>query len=168
MPNVPKPVPGRKYTAAQFDAMRRAHPDLVMPGYVLRIDADGSFSFVPWHKAAGGGAIDPRRPEDNLPLRTYGLGWDEDPFPLEPIKKRTPQQRTDSMMQRLLEGQRTLGQEMGLSEERVRELTARSWKRGQPVTAEHVRAAAATLLRVAEAKHEVSERKRIVRTSPSD
>lgn len=148
--------------------MRQAYPGFQMPGYVMRIDADQMTSFVPWHEAAGGGAIDPNRPEEDLPMRPIVSTWDEDPFPVDPIRKRTPQERTDSMMENLLAGQRELGQEMGLSEDKVIELTARSWKRGQPVTAEHVRAVAASLLRDAENRFEASERKKIVRTSPTD
>ena len=148
--------------------MRAAYPDFRMPGYVMRLDADGKTSFVPWSKAAGGGARDPRRPEEDLPLRTYQVGWDEDPFPTDPIAKRTPQERTDSMMSRLVEGWKETGTIPGLSEEKVSELVARSWKRGQPLAAEDIRTAAANLLADAEVKYELSERKKVVRTSPSD
>ena len=165
---VERPRPGVKYTAAQFDEMRRAYPDLVIPGHVLRIDAEGTFSIVPWQEAAYGGSYDPQRPEEDLPLKTYALGWDEDPFPVDPIRKRTPQERTNSMMTRLVGDWRKTGGIPGLSEEKVRELVGRSWKRGNPLSAAEVRRAAASLLQDAEAKYEASERKKVVRTSPTD
>lgn len=148
--------------------MRQAYPEFRMPGYVLRIEADGLSSFVPWHQAAGGGSFDPERPEENLPLRPLQATWDEDPFPTDPIAKRTPQERTDSMMENLLEGWKRTGTIPGLSEEKVSELVARSWKRGQPLSAEDVRTAAANLLGEAENRFEATERRKVVRTAPSD
>ena len=165
---VERPRPGVKYTAAQFDEMRRAYPNLVIPGHVLRIDAEGTFSIVPWQKAAYGGSYDPQRPEEDLPLKTYTLGWDEDPFPVDPIRKRSPQERMDSMMTRLVGDWRKTGGIPGLSEEKIRELVGRSWKRGNPLTAAQVRTAVATLLQNAETKYEASERRKVVRTAPSD
>src|SRR3990167_8407034 len=106
---VSTPRPGVKYTSEQMAAMRLAYPDFQMPGYVMRLDADGTTSFVPWHKAAYGGAYDPNRQGENLPLRTYAVGWDEDPFPVDPIKKRTAQERTNSMMERLMQGWKETG-----------------------------------------------------------
>lgn len=165
---VPKPRPGVRYTAQQMEQMRQAYPDFRMPGFVLRIDADGMSSFVPWHQAAGGGALDPNRPEEDLPMRALRATWDEDPFPVDPIRKRTPQQRTESMMDNLVADWKRTGTIPGLSDEKVKELVGRSWKQGRPLTAAQVRAAAAALLQEAENRYEAAERKKVVRTAPSD
>ena len=94
--------------------------------------------------------------------------WEEDPWQVEPVRKRTHQQRTDSMMENLLENWKQTGTIPGLSEEKVSELVSRSWKRGQPLTAADIRIAAGNLLQEAEGRFEASERKKVVRTAPSD
>ena len=158
MGSVPKPRPGVKYTAQQVELMRQAWPDFVMPGHVMRIE-NGLTSFVPDHKAVAPWSGEGRA------LNTYYTSEQtvDEMFPTEPIKKRTPQQRLDSLTERI--AQTGL---VGLSEEKIQDLVGRSWKRGQPLTADQVRDAAASLLRDAENRFETSERRKIVRTSPND
>lgn len=157
MGSVPKPRPGVKYTAQQVEMMRQAWPDFVMPGHVMRIE-NGLTSFVPDHQAAhahGNGRA----------LNTYYESEQSvaEMFPVDPIKKRTPQERLDSLTKRIVESGL-----VGLSEEKVQELVGRSWRRGKPLAAEDIRTAAATLLQGAESSYEASERRKVVRTAPSD
>ena len=159
------PIAGHRYTAAEMKQMRVDNPGLELPGHVLRLQG-GMFTFVPWRQASGGGA----REEGHVVRgpRVYELGFDEDPFPVDPIRRRTPQQRVESLTRKFLEDCRRAGKVPGLSDEKVTELTANSWKRGQPFTGEHVRQVAASLLADAENRYEASERKKVVRTSPTD
>ncbi|HEX5912896.1 MAG TPA: hypothetical protein VFY54_07190, partial [Rubrobacter sp.] len=152
-------------TPAQMEAMRKAYPDFVMPGYAMRIDDDGMFSFVPWHQATYGGVMDPDRPQDFRPRRQFQgeVSWD-----VKPIKKRTPQERLESLANSFMADVQKHGRIPGLDDEKTRELVGEAWRAGTPMTAEDVRAAAATLLTQAENKFEESERKKVVRTSPTD
>ena len=141
--------------------MRLAHPDFVMPGHVMRIDPDGYTSFVPDRKAAmpwsgKGKAQTAYRSKETV----------QEIFPTEPIKKRTPQQRVDSMQKHMQED--AMKGFPGLPEEKVQEVVRRSWQRGEPVAAEDVRAFATALMQEAENKFEAAESKKVVRTAPSD
>lgn len=155
------PVSGRKYTGAQMDAMRRAYPNFVMPGHVLRIE-DGMFSFVPWHKASGGGSRDPNRPQENLPLRQWKA---HHPLTADPIQKRTPQERIASLAARFADD---LKAGKVLTPDQLQDITAQAWKRGQPVSGEAVQAVAQHFLERAEREYEASEHKKVTRTAPSD
>ena len=159
------PRPGRKYTPAQVEAMRQAYPDFIMPGYAMRVDEDGMFSFIPWNEASFGGARDPDRPQDFLSPRAYSadVKWD-----VPPIQKRTAQQRLDSLANSFMEDCQKAGRIPGVDDETTRELVGESWRAGQPFSAEDVVAAARTLLQQAENKFEAAERKKVVRTSPTD
>ena len=152
-----------KYTAQEWDAMRRAYPDASFPGHVTRLDADGTFTIVPEQQSAGafgrGQALNTVY-KSPRPIR-------ED-FPVAPIKRRTPQERTESMMQNLLQEWQKTGTIPGLSEEKVSELVVRSWTRGQPLSADDVRRAAANLLAEAERKDNAAQAKKVVRRSPTD
>jgi len=159
---VAKPVPGRRYNAQQMEAMRQAYPDLIIPGHVMRIDADGMFTIVP--EVQGAGAFGRGRA---LQTAYRSKETIREIFPVEPIKRRTPQQRLDSLHASWAP-EATAGGFPGLSEEQVRELVGRAWKRGEPVSSDDVRALAASMLEQAETKREASERKKVVRTSPTD
>ena len=154
-----------KYTQAQIELMRAAYPDYQMPGYVMRHDADGTVSFVPSKQATFGGARDPSRPQDWQSPRGFSgeVSWD-----VPPIVKRTPQQRLESLANSFMEDVRKAGRIPGIDDAKTRELVGESWHSGRPFTAEDVRAAAATLLQQAETKFESAERKKVVRTSPTD
>ena len=164
MSGVPTPRPGRKYTAKQIETMRQAHPAFVMPGHVMRIDADGYTEFVPDHLA-----VDPWSGKGRALQTAYrSKETIKELFPTEkPRVKRTPQQRVDSM-QKHMQDDAQRGGFPGLSEEKVQELVRRAWKRGQPVSADDVRKVAAGMIQEAENKFEASERKKVTRTAPSD
>ena len=160
---VPTPKPGRRYTAQQIEAMRQAHPGFVMPGHVMRIDADGYTTFVPDKQAVApwsgkGEAL-------NTAYRSKETV--QELFPIQKHRvKRTPQQRVDSMQQHMMQdAQQGLP---GLSEEWVQAQVRRSWKAGQPVSADDIRAAAAALLAQAEAEYEGAQRKKVVRDPATD
>jgi hypothetical protein len=157
------PVPGQKYTATQMHAMRREYPGWEAKGYVWRLEK-GLASLVPWHQASGGGARDSQGRITKGP-RVYQLEFDENPFPVKPIKKRTPQERIESLISRF-------GEDMQagrvLKPEQLEDIAADSWKRGEPVNGEALRTVAAYCLGEAEKKFEATERKKIVRTSPTD
>ena len=153
--------------------MRQAHPDFVMPGHVMRLDPYG-ITFVP-RSSAQGAVVTGRRKSgglegDDLALRTAYRSKEStrELFPVSPIKKRTPLERTASMTQNLLASRGADGRPLGLSDEQVRELVGRSWQRGEPVTSDHVRSIAASLLEEAESKDNAAQAKKVVRRSPTD
>lgn len=133
--------------------MRRAYPDFSLTGYHWRVE-NGRFSLVHWSQVT-----DVSRP------RGFALGFDEDPFPLEPIRKRTPQQRVDSLISRFGEDLKA-GRVM--TQDQLQDITANAWKRGQPVSGEAVRTVATALLETAERRQEAKQDKQVVRTAPSD
>ena len=160
---VPTPKPGRRYTARQIEAMRLAHPGFVMPGHVMRIDADGYTSFVPDEQAAWAWSGKGRALETAYRSKETV----KELFPIQnPRVKRTPQQRVDSMQQHMMQDAQQGFP--GLSEEWVQAQVRRSWKAGQPVSADDIRSAAAALLAEAEAVYEGTQRKKVVRDSATD
>jgi hypothetical protein len=142
-------------------AMRKEYPNWEATGFAWRIE-NGMAELVPWHQASGGGARDERGRITRAP-RAYVLGFDEDPFPVKPIVKRTPQQRIESLINRFGEDMKA-GRVM--KPEQLKDIAADSWKRGEPVTGEALHAVAAYCLGEAEKKYEASESKKIVRTTP--
>lgn len=154
------PRVGKKYTLAQIQQMHREHPDLRMPGHVLRKDDDGLWSIVPDAQAAmpwsgKGKALDTAyRSKESI----------KELFPVDPIRKRTPQERIASMAERLAEDMKA-GR---LTQEHLKDIEVRSWARGEPVSGEAIQAVAAAALQMAENKFEASESKKITRTAPSD
>ncbi len=161
------PVANRRYSKAEIARLRELNPGFTMPGHVMRYDADGMVSFVPWRQAGGGHgwAGDP-----GAPARGFVATWDEDPWPKDPIRKRTPQQRVDSLMLKFIDDCKRTGTVPGLSDERIRAIVGEDWKDGQArgITAEDVRAVATHFLSEAANRHEASEYKKVTRTAPSD
>lgn len=96
-------VPGRKYTFAELEQIRRENPDitkLAMQGYVWRQDMDGTMQLVHWSQASGGGGRFGKPAEKGYRQFT---AQDPDPFRLDelpPIVRRTPQERLDSLMKK--------------------------------------------------------------------
>ncbi len=106
-----KIVPGKRYTRAEIAAMRD-DPELaklVLWGYVLRAELDGTMSFVHYSQTAfkKGGAPDDgkvggvrSRGQDGVRTdrtwRNPAPQWD-----LPPIQKRTPQERMASLMEKV-------------------------------------------------------------------
>ena len=155
-----KPRVGRKYTFEQIQQMHRENPGLVIPGHVLRKDADGLWSIVPDSKAA-------------MPWSGKGKALEtgyrsketiKEMFPVDPIQKRTPQERIASLADKLAEDMKA-GR---LTQEHLKDIEVRSWARGEPVSGEAIKAVAAAALQMAENKNEAAERKKVTRTAPSD
>jgi len=157
---VSPPRPGVKYTAEQMQQMQREYPHFAMPGYVIRLEA-GLFSFVRWDDASYGGQGGPRSP------RAYELVPTE-PLVAPPIRKRTPQQRLESLANNWDPDIRKAGTVPGLTEAQLEDVVGRAWRRGEPVTRTKVEEFAAEMLKRAENRFEAAERKRTVRTAPSD
>lgn len=155
---VSEPRPGVLYTPAEFEAMRRAYPDFVMPGYVIRLE-EGYFSFVPWNQATGGGQGGTR------PARGYQMKWSEEDYPFHraPTRKRTPQQRLDSLADRIAEDTKA---GRVLTAEELQRVTVNAWKRGEPVSGEAVRAVAAMALSKAEERAKPEDRGRVPNVTP--
>lgn len=113
--------------------------DLKMQGYVLRADIDGTMSFVHWSQSGfkknGGGVRRPR-------TQSREVDWG-----LEPRKRRTPQERMESLMGRVGPDLRVyLKTDVG---EEAREL------------------AQDTITQV-DKENEAAEAKKVVRTAPSE
>lgn len=171
-------IPGKLYTKEQIREMRESPQlrGLAIQGYVLRLE-NGMFSFVHWTQASGGGISDKRRsnPDDpaitTLPagrVYTADIDWGEG---LTPIKKRTPAQRLDSMMIKVIEDFKA-GRVM--TEEQIKmfvsDATAEAWRTGRTeITADVVREVLSHFFRQAEIEQEKRDRKHVVRNyNPSD
>jgi hypothetical protein len=99
--------PNVEYTREQIADMRDT-PELaklVLRGYVLTITIGGNFMFVPWNQAAGGGYsgkgtgwIDTQAQGSSYGVPKETL-FPEDELP--PIRKRTPQERVHSLMDKV-------------------------------------------------------------------
>lgn len=162
----------KKYTRDEIRLMRD-DPELAklqLRGYVLRLDSDGTMSFVHWTRASGGGGLEEGK--QVLPLRTFTTVWDtdkgEDPWNLPPLTKRTPQQRIASLTSRWLDGCRKAGTIPGVPEDQVRKILGDGWKTGtSEITVQDVRRLASFMLQDAEAKKKARDDKLIVTPSPN-
>lgn len=146
----------RKYTYDEL-AQLRNDPSLaqrVFDGHVMRQDLDGTVKFVPWSQASEGGGTFGNKPDK--PLRGFA-STDEDPFDvasLPPIVKRTPHQRVDSMMLKVLadfKGGNVMTEEQ--IKANVDEVTAQAWRDGRTeITGEVVRQVIQRFMERAEAQ----------------
>ena len=157
-----KVLPYKRYTYAEMQRLRELYPGLLMPGFVIRANEDGTMQFV---KAEDASALhewkSPRGYEDTRPM--------DEVFPKEPIKKRTPQQRVESLVNRWIDDCKRAGGIPGVSEEQVSAVLGEHWKLSPSgITVEDVRKLAVAMLKRAENKYEASEQKKVVRTAPSD
>lgn len=148
MPSAPSAgdiVPGVRYKS--WDLKRRMDgktaQQLAFQGYVLRFEPlDDTYTVVPYKQAAG---IGNKGTKD-----VYSGGTFE---PLDPIVKRTPQERVDSLMLRWLADCKAAGTVPGLDDEKIREIVGAAWVAGRSeVTAEVVRMVAQHFLTKAEAQ----------------
>lgn len=73
---------------------------------------------------------------------------------LPPLIKRTPQQRVESFVLRILEQTMQSGQIPGLDDEAIKGITQEAWRSGMPVTGEMVQRVVAHFLQDAERKQE--------------
>ena len=89
--------------------------------------------------------------------------------PLDPIVKRTPQERVESLMQRFIEDCLIAGTVPGLDDARISAIVGASWEAGRSqVTGEVIRSIAANLLQEAENRKKVADYKKVVTPSPND
>ena len=148
-------LPNRRYSFEEMETLR-ADPEVArkaLEGYVLRQNLDGTLSFVHWSKATGGGGAFGGKSE---PTRGFASTWDtnEGPGPwgdLPAIRKRTPQQRVDSLMLKFIEDCKRTGTVPGLDDERISAIVGQAWKTGRSeITAEVVKKVAQHFLTEAE------------------
>ena len=150
--------PGVKYTRQELVALMdgKTAEDLAFQGYVLRHDYDtGLFSIIPWSQAGGQMFTEERRPQ------IYTGGEFE---PLDPIKKRTAQQRVDSLMLRWIEDCKKYGTIPGLDDPMIRTIVGEAWKAGRTeITADIVREVATYFLQDAENKKNAADFKKVTK-----
>ncbi len=147
-----KIVPGRKYTKAQLQALmdQATADELKLQGYALRFDVlDGTYTVVHWTNAGGTIGTETGR-KNRKPRMAVDL---DDPFDvasIPPIVRRTPQERVDSLMARLLQGAKAEGRTF-LPDSVIKEVVGEAWKGGRvEITAEVVREVAAHFLQRAD------------------
>jgi len=124
---------------------------IAVQGYVAQASADGTCRFVPWWKSNRLAPRDERKGETPR-ARVYTTDADVSAYlgqGLPEIKKRTPRERTASLMMRLMQDVRATGR-LALSDDEIRAIVGESWKAGQPMAADDVRKIAAYYLGVAE------------------
>ncbi len=151
--------PGERYTPSQLRRlMSQADADeLKMKGYVLQFDVvSQTYGVVHWTQAASGADPGTFRPDTR-----GGTGLFE---PLPSIQKRTPNERVDSLMMKMIDDCKKSGTVPGLSDERINTiLGASKGTKRDGITAEEVRRVAAHFLQDAEDKHELKLSKQITR-----
>ena len=149
--------PGVEYTREEV-AQFRDSPELanaLLRGYVFTLTIGGNFMLIPWNQAAGGG------------YQGKGTGWIDtqeggssygrpkehtfDKHELPAIRKRSPQERVDSVLSKAGADLRAY----------------LSGQAGREVTGEETRAVAADHLQEADDKFNAAEAKRVVRTTGS-
>lgn len=142
---------GRKYTSDELAHLRATTSESELKGLVLSYNIDGTAQFVPWHQATGGGIRENGR--ETRPLREYAV-TNPDFGEIEPIRKRTPLQRVDSLMLKVL-GDMKAGRV--LTEAQIKEIVGEAWKDGRTeITGEVVRQVAQRFLERAEKENAAS------------
>lgn len=160
-------TPGRQYTREQIqkavtlgEAQR-----LQLEGMVLRHDVlSDKYSIVHWTQAGGGADFGQlRKPRQAMDNNAFNLD------DIEPIVKRTPDQRVDSMMQRLVEHHKQTGTVPGIGDPEIMAVLGmtRGTKR-EGVTAEDIQRIVAHMLQKAENKKNRDDFNKIVVPSPND
>ena len=133
------------YTWAELEKLTQdpALEDIKLKGYVLRGDADGTFTFVKWDQASFGGQGAPLAGRIYEPLSFA---------PLDPIVKRTPQQRVDSLLLKIQEDCLRYKTVPGLTDAKIGEILGEKWETGKSkMTTDSARRVAAWFLAKAEA-----------------
>jgi len=176
-------TPGRKYRIEDFRSLlTRAKADsLKVQGYVLRMDMDGYVEIVHFSQADDfQGAMHgawrmmkqavkgPRG--DRRMLTAPGFDGAKDPGgppvqagTIAPTRKRTPQQRLDSLMQRWVDDCLRTGTVPGLDDPMISVILDSAFASGKTgITAENVRTVARFFLEDAERKKAEANRKLIV------
>lgn len=158
-----KVVPGKRYTRQQLsEAINQATADeLKLQGYVLQYDAlSQTYGVVPWHEAGGAENFGPQSSTvTQTGLRAPRMG--QGTFaPVDPIKKRTPMERVDSLMLRLVDDCKRTGTIPLVDDARIKLLVGEAWKAGKNLTAEDIRTVAANLLKRAEKEKQFTDYKK--------
>ena len=156
-----KVVPGKRYTRQQLaEAIDQSTADeLKLKGYVLQYDAlSSTYGVVPWYEAGGG--------EQFGTLRAPRGGQAQFEAP-DPIKRRTPMERVDSLMLRLVDDCKRTGTIPGLEDWRIKLLVGESWKAGKNLSGEDIRRVAANLLARAEKEKQLADFKKVADYSPT-
>ena len=135
-------VPGQKYTFSQMEAFRAdpAFADWAATGYVWEQDLDGTMRLVHWSRSILDNEV--KKP------RGYVLGGSvEEDFPTEPIRRRSAQERKESLIRRWWESCKSAGTVPGMTDEQLTTLFGREWKTGtSELTYEDVERMAAAML----------------------
>ena len=150
---------GKNYTGEQLKRLltpERAR-ELQAQGMVLEMDAmSGLYHLTHFTSAAG------VRGSELPKTGTGGFA------PLDPIEKRSPQERVNSLMLRFMEDCKAAGTVPGLDDMRISWILGEAWKTGMSqITGEHIRTIAAHYLQKAENEKAAADYKRTVTPSPN-
>jgi len=151
---------GKSYRAQELTTLltQERAQELQAQGVIIQFDTMlGTFKLVPHTEALS---------EDISGTPKTGTGGFA---PLDPIKKRTPQERLDSLMLRFIEDCKMAGTVPGLDDARISLILGEAWRSGRSeVTAEVVREVARSFLEKAEAEKVHADYKRTAKPSPND
>jgi hypothetical protein len=158
-----KVVPGKRYTRQQLaEAIDQSTADeLKLQGYVLQYDVlSQTYGVVPWYEAASGAEFGTFRQDNRGGTGAFA--------PLDPIKKRTPMERVDSMMLRLVDDCKRTGTLPLVDDVRIKQLVGESWRAGKQLTGEDIRRVASNLLARAEKEKQLADFKKVGDYNPSN
>ena len=161
---MPELVPGKRYGFAELQRLRNdpAFAQWAAQGYVWRQHLDGTMQLVHWSRSHMDNEV--KNPRGYVDSRSV-----KDIFPTEPIRRRTPQERKQSLIDRWWASCKEAGTVPGMTDEQLTNLFGREFKAGvTEITYADIERMAAAMLTDAEAKFEESEDKKITRTSPTD
>lgn len=136
---------------------------ITLEGYATRVD-EGKIWFVPWTESTAF-----RAEHGKLMQHDISPIFDKMAKDLEeehPMFRRTPQERTTSMVMRLMATVKQTGGLPGISDADIKALVGNSWKDGSPITEDVVRALVAKLLNVAQNQNRAADAKRSTRAHP--
>ena len=151
---------GRTFEAEEIIAMHNKGVlrGITLEGYVTQVE-DGKIKFIPWTESY-------RFREQTGQLRTSTHYLDtmrEEVEREHPILRRTPQERTTSMVMRLIGSMKQYGTMPGFTDEQIKAIMGDYWKVGEPVTEEAVRRLAAHLLDQGEKTNREADSHRVTR-----
>jgi len=144
--------PYQWYPKADVDDIILNNPGAIeaiqLKGYVLQFEPENDrFRFV-------------RQQDTGFTDKTY-TGYFEDP---DPIVKRNPLKRVESLLLRFVEDCKATGRVPGLSDQQIRDILGPQWTDGRlDITVEEVKTVAAWFITDAEAKREAANLKRTTR-----
>lgn len=121
--------------------------DVTLQGYCTRVDVDANIRFVPFYESTWF-----RSDQDTMVVAEQDIAGPmmADVNANHPIVRRTPQERVASLFLRLMTEYQRSGTLPGISSELITQVMQGSWREGEPLTAEVIRAVAAHYLGVGE------------------